>query len=528
MNSNAFNRRVLIVDDEETIRDSFREILVPRRRRHSGIEQAGAELFGERGKPSRGLEVFDFELDEAADGQSAVELVRAAVDTGSPYAAIFVDVRMPGWDGLETVQHIRRFDKRAEIIFVTAYSDYSIEEIVGRAGANVGYHTKPFAPEEIRQIATKAVYDWNKTRSLEELIQIIAHLRADQAEVQSLLNNVLHQVTELISSKSALIATGSPETGYRKLIAIGALADEQLAAEHLQELPPIADGRIYQTETTIYLPLHKYNIIALFEGGRNQLNSDRLYMVQLFLEQAAQVVQNAELQEQLLRQEKLSAVGKAVSMIAHDLRSPLSGVISLVELMERTGFDQDELKRNFREIRTALNNAMEIVSDILDFTRQGQLSRNLISSQELLEEVQLSLADIFAQAGVTTEVTTAARFTFLGDNSKMRRVLINLTRNACEAFRASQSDRRIALCTDYEDGYGVFRVADNGPGISQSAREDLFVPFAGSEKHEGTGLGLAIAESFVQAHGGEIEYETGDGGTVFTIRIPADRAGDEH
>ncbi len=525
MNGESFNTRILIVDDEETVRNSFREILRPRRRQFAELDRAGAELFGDKQRERRSLEVFEFELDEAADGHRAIELVKAASEADRPYAAIFVDVRMPGWDGLETVRQIRTYDQHAEIIFVTAYSDYTIDEIVGQAGANVGYHTKPFAPEEIRQIATKAVYDWNKTRSLEQLIRIITRLRGDRVEVQSLLSNILHQVTELIGSTSALIATGAPETGYRKLLALGALADDEVASEYLGELPPLTDGRIYQTEHSIYLPLHKYNIIALFEGERHQLNSDRLYMMQLFLEQAAQVLQNAELQEQVLRQEKLSAVGQAVSMIAHDLRSPLSGVIALVELMERTGYDQHDLERSFSEIKTALHSVMDIVTDILDFTRKGELSRSLISSNDLLEQVEVGLRDIFAQFGIQLRIERREAFTFLGDDSKMRRVLTNLVRNACEAIGSNHNaDAQVKIRSDYADGYGILQVADNGPGIPENALENLYVPFAGSSKHEGTGLGLAIVEHFVKAHDGLIEIETGDHGTMFTIKIPADRS----
>ncbi len=87
-----------------------------------------------------------------------LELVKKSVAAGSPYAVIFLDMRMPGWDGMETAEQIRKFDTKAEIIFVTAFSDNSIDDIVAKAGQNVGYHCKPYASEEITQLATKAVY----------------------------------------------------------------------------------------------------------------------------------------------------------------------------------------------------------------------------------------------------------------------------------------------------------------------------------------------------------------------------------
>ncbi len=165
----AFNTRILVIDDEETIRDSFREILLPRKRSIQALEAASAGLFDDddniiSSSISRSSSLFDFELEETANGQDALVLVQKALAEDRPFAAIFVDMRMPGWDGLKTVQHIRKFDERAEIIFVTAYSDYSIDDVVEKAGSNVSYHCKPFSVEEIRQIATKAVYEWNKAR----------------------------------------------------------------------------------------------------------------------------------------------------------------------------------------------------------------------------------------------------------------------------------------------------------------------------------------------------------------------------
>ena len=97
--------------------------------------------------------------------------MRRAVEQGRPYAVIFLDMRMPGMNGLETAIEIRKHDVKAEIVFITAYSDCTIEEIVEQAGQNVGYHCKPYASEEIIQIATKAVTDYNKLRNLEKLIE---------------------------------------------------------------------------------------------------------------------------------------------------------------------------------------------------------------------------------------------------------------------------------------------------------------------------------------------------------------------
>jgi len=209
-----FNTRILVIDDEENVGDSFRRILQShesKREDYSELNEAGSILFditdnSEQRAMSRSSATFNFEFDEASNGKQGYEMIKSAIEKGHPYAAVFVDMRMPGWDGLETVGHIREVDKRCEVIFVTAYSDYSIKEIVTSVGTNISYHCKPFSVEEIEQIATKAVYEWNKTRNLEDLIKTISQLRAKNWQMQPLLKNILQQVSYLMGTHSAMIA----------------------------------------------------------------------------------------------------------------------------------------------------------------------------------------------------------------------------------------------------------------------------------------------------------------------------------
>jgi len=171
------NTRILVIDDEIEVRDSITLILSPSSLRDNQIQHFASDLFDDA-PPAyvTPYERVEFTVDQAANGAAGVELVRAAVAANRPYAVAFVDIRMPGWDGLETVQHIRRFDLSVEVIFLTAYCDHTIEEIIHQAGPQVGYHLKPFAPDEIKQIATRAVYNWGKLKRMERLID--AHRKA--------------------------------------------------------------------------------------------------------------------------------------------------------------------------------------------------------------------------------------------------------------------------------------------------------------------------------------------------------------
>ena len=515
------NTRILVIDDEEAVRDSFREILVPKPRDYGSLEEASDALFGTQDRTPKGSELFDFRLDEAADGESGLRKVKEAIDSGEPYAAIFVDMRMPGRGGLETVQRIREIDGRAEIIFITAYSDHSIEEVVDRAGANVGYHTKPFAPEEIRQLATKAVYEWNKTRNLESLITIISDLRATQPQLDLLLNNVLHQVAELVGSGSALIAFRGRGQQFGKFIGIGRLADDGVAKTYLDNLPRVPEGEVYQNDDSIYFQMNKYGVVALFENSETGLNNDRVYMVRLFLEQAAQAIDNAELQEELIRSEKLSAVGQGISMVAHDLRSPLGNIISLVELIKMSDDEPEEIPQYLDLIRQAAENASTIVSDILDFTRNTEIEKQHVLAEQLVERVVGDAERLDTEGRVRITAEPADGVQAYCDFSKMQRVLSNLVRNSAEAMtKAGVEDPEVKVRVGESDGRVHFVVSDNGPGLPEEIRDKLFVPFVTRGKHAGTGLGLAIVKRFVDAHGGTVDVDTGEQGTSFDVTLP--------
>ncbi len=518
----AFNTRILVIDDEETIRDSFREILLPRKRKSESLEQAGAELFEEELPVQRSGMAFDFELEEAATGQQGLAQVQKALAENRPFAAIFVDMRMPGWDGLKTVQHIRKLDERAEIIFVTAYSDYTIEDIVEKAGTNVSYHCKPFSVEEIRQIGTKAVYEWNKTRNLEELIEVIAHLRTRQWQLEPLLNNILHQVSAMVGTVSAMLVKPGSSGRYEKAAAIGTLADDTLAQTYLNMIPGLIDKNIWQGEQFAYFKIEKYGILAVFESGEKVvLHQERLYIIRLFLEQAAQAIVNVEMHESLLRQEKLSAIGQAVSMIIHDLRGPISSIYQGIELAEEMADHREFVADMHRLMMNEAKRTLNMVNDILDFIRNSPLMKSPVDLKPFIELVQKDADGLLQDTNVRLSVELSKPFYFQADQSKMQRVLINLIKNAAEVLKHHNiAQPSIKLSAETAPGGVYFRVEDNGPGIPDQIRENLFIPFVTHNKKGGTGLGLAIVRQFVEAHGGKISVDTSAKGTNFSIFLP--------
>ncbi|MDX1908508.1 MAG: response regulator, partial [Bacteroidia bacterium] len=180
--SNEFNTRILIIDDEDVVRESIRQILMPNPAQTKDYSAASAALFDEKPTPVAPPEqLFEYTIQEATNGQDGLEMVRQAIARYTPFSLIFIDLRMPGWDGLTTCQKIREIDTKAQIYLLTAYSDYSASEIQARGGVDVGYLAKPFTPEEIIQLASKATYDWQRLQNLEKLLFAISGRTFDVA-----------------------------------------------------------------------------------------------------------------------------------------------------------------------------------------------------------------------------------------------------------------------------------------------------------------------------------------------------------
>jgi signal transduction histidine kinase len=522
-----FNTRILVIDDEETIRESFREILIPVRQNQKNLRElsdAASDLFGDdnvlESAKLNSPGIMKFVIDEASNGKEGFEAVKKACEENKPYAAIFVDMRMPGWDGLETVIQIRKIDSRAEIIFVTAYSDHSIEEIVLQAGANVTYYCKPFSVDEILQIATKAVYEWNKTRNLEELIEVFSQIRAQHWQLDKLLQNVLGQVSEILGCNSALLAIRRKDK-YEVISATGILIEPEIAGKYLNLIPANLENRMYESKGMLYFALDEYGIVTLFERGNAIIHTERVYLVRLFLEQAASAIKNIDLQEALVRNEKISAVGQALSMLSHDLRNSIGGIRGIAEISLDELDDKKALGENLKMIEKAAERGLEMVNDVLDFVRNNAVTKQAIHLNELMNQVRTGTQDLLKQRNITLEIDAPEDILFQGDSSKLERVLMNLIQNAAEALADHKiANPSIAVCANVEDRQLAVRVKDNGPGIPAEIKDKLFMPFTTCGKSGGTGLGLAIARQFVQAHGGSISVDSSSAGTEFKIILP--------
>ncbi|MDX1566460.1 MAG: HAMP domain-containing sensor histidine kinase [Longimicrobiales bacterium] len=224
---------------------------------------------------------------------------------------------------------------------------------------------------------------------------------------------------------------------------------------------------------------------------------------------------------ELVRAERLSAVGRAASAIVHDFSQPVNVIQGNVELLEYDWDDPEARDEDIRIIRRELRRLISMMQEILDFARgEDQIRKTTTSVPEMLDDIARRYKVQLEARSISLEVENGYDGTWSLDVPRTTRVIENLVRNAAGAIG---SDGRVRLVSARRNGHLQIRVEDDGPGLPDGLGETLFEPFVTQGKEKGTGLGLAIAKSFTERQGGTIRFETSPEGTTFILTFPADQ-----
>lgn len=223
----------------------------------------------------------------------------------------------------------------------------------------------------------------------------------------------------------------------------------------------------------------------------------------------------AEAQEQLVRSERLAAIGGLASAVGHELRNPL-GVISNAHYLLRSKLEgaDEQVRKHLTTAERETAAATLIVSDLLEFARARDPIPTDVRLDELVAEA-LEVAPPPAGIEVRQDVESAV---VRADRDQLRQVILNLLTNGYDALdRGGQ----IGVETVHADGAVRLRVWDTGTGIDDATKEQIFEPFWTS-KAKGIGLGLTVTRRIVEAHGGTVSVgDRPGGGTQFELELPA-------
>lgn len=226
-------------------------------------------------------------------------------------------------------------------------------------------------------------------------------------------------------------------------------------------------------------------------------------------------------QDALVQSEKMAAIGTLSAGLAHEVKNPLSAVLGYAQLSKRKLDQPEALLKNLDIIEHETKRCNEIISNLMQFSRQEkgefvQIAVNEVVSKSMtIVDHQLSLKNVRIESELADDIPQIT-----GNANQLQQVLMNLMINAQHAI--GDDGGTITLATFVRDESVTITVSDTGPGVPAEIRAKIFEPFFTTKPAgQGTGLGLSVTYGIIKDHGGEITVERADtGGAKFVIVLP--------
>jgi signal transduction histidine kinase len=222
--------------------------------------------------------------------------------------------------------------------------------------------------------------------------------------------------------------------------------------------------------------------------------------------------------EELVRQERISTIGRLASSIVHDLRNPLAAIYGGAEMLVDGNLPPAHVKRLAANIYHASRRIEGMLQDLLNVSRGKSSAPEPCRLREVAAAACESLAATAELRGVTLSVEIAPEIELPLVRSRMERAFVNLIGNAIEAM---PEGGEVRIWAKFDAGLVVTHVDDTGPGVAVEIRSKLFQPFVTAGKRNGLGLGLALTRQTVLEHGGDLWVDSAPGGGArFSLRLP--------
>ncbi|HZT78099.1 MAG TPA: ATP-binding protein [Vicinamibacterales bacterium] len=230
------------------------------------------------------------------------------------------------------------------------------------------------------------------------------------------------------------------------------------------------------------------------------------------------------LQRQVVRQERLAAVGVLVSGVAHELNNPLQAILGTAELLERQPNLPAEALEEVAFVKTQSGRAREIIRNLSRFSSQQSGPAELVDLRDVVAEVAQLRRSNLQNHGIALEIDTPPVRPVRANFTEVEQVTLNFVINAQQAIEGTgRAHGRIAVRV-FNSGKKVhLEVQDDGAGVSAEDEPKLFQPFFTTKPvGQGTGLGLSVSYGIIESYGGTIGYRANEwGGATFFFELPA-------
>lgn len=268
-----------------------------------------------------------------------------------------------------------------------------------------------------------------------------------------------------------------------------------------------------------YLATSFNKMIGRLKNAREELEKWGR-MLEQKVEERTKELQSA--QDQILRSERLAALGRLAAGVAHEMNNPLTGILLFTQSLLKRTKDDPTIQEDLKVIEQEIIRCSRIVRSLLDFSRETKPKKVLTQINQVIEstlslvENQADFHDICIMKELNPSIPTIPL-----DANQMQQVLMNIIINSADAMPGGGT-LTIKSSLSSQDNFVEVKIADTGCGISKEVIDRIYDPFfTTKERKKGTGLGLAVSYGIIEKHQGFILVESEEGkGTTFTIRLP--------
>jgi signal transduction histidine kinase/CheY-like chemotaxis protein len=509
--------RILVVDDEEVIRDVLSKYL----KRHGYL------------------------VDTAEDGNVALNKLKET----SGYNLIITDLRMPGIDGLEVLKSIKKSNPYIEVIVLTGY--YTIEHAVQaiRVGA-FDFICKPCDFAQLVGVVKQCLeeqrlkMDFVKLTEIESFFEITKIINTTSLELDSFLAKILDFAIEITSASKGCMLLGDKKDGrevprcFRDFEAEESLKSDGVSFEEMENWKPTLDvplesaGERFGTMKVSAKKLgEEFNerermLVSVLAGqAAVAIKKSNLYeTLKLNIEQLNDTIEKLNQSNvQLIQAEKFAALGRFSTGIAHEVKNPLAILMGGIEYMQiKLDKADPDVTVALDKMKSAVVRANSILMNLLKFARPSDMKVEEYDPELIVDETlsllqyraplnNIKIAKDFPRDKLEVNV----------DKGQIEQVLFNLMINAQEAMpKGGNITVRISRAEAPDvaaKGVCLIEVVDQGEGVAPEDLQKLFEPFFTTKRDKkGTGLGLSLSRTIIENHGGKmtIESQTGQGTTV--------------
>lgn len=224
-----------------------------------------------------------------------------------------------------------------------------------------------------------------------------------------------------------------------------------------------------------------------------------------------------EARQQLIRQERLSTIGRLSTSLVHDLRNPLAAVYGGAEMLMDAELTPEQVRRLAASIYRSSRRIQSLLAELQDVGRGAASQMEPCRVLDLVQAAVDDSAELMQRHGTQVRVEVDPEACVRVARATLERVVANLLANAAEAM---PNGGEVFVRAEAQDGRIVLTFQDTGPGVAAEIRGRLFEPFVSHGKRDGLGLGLALSRKIVQEHGGDLWFEPSASGACFRLALP--------